>query len=212
MTVAHRDDRFGNGQNTGTLLGGIVRIDVTGAEPYVVPEDNPFANGGGAPELWAYGLRNPFRIAFDDATDDLYIGDVGQGAVEEIDYVPAGTGGGRNYGWPIFEGDRPFAGGSIDNHTPPVLVETHSEGNCSITGGVVYRGEEIPELDGAYVYSDYCRNSIRALVVTDGVVTQRADFGVAPDGGAPVGFGVDHSGEVYVLSQSGAIQKLTDLE
>ncbi len=203
------DDRFGNGQNTGTLLGGIVRLDVTGAQPYTVPPDNPFVDGGGAPELWAYGLRNPWRIAFDPETDDFYIGDVGQDRIEEIDFVPAGTGGGRNYGWPVFEGSRPFAGSSLADHTPPILEESHAQGNCSITGGVVYRGNDIPELDGVYLYSDICRSSIRGLIVgDDGTVIDQADLDVRVSGGSPVGFGVDHRGEVLVLSLSGDIAKI----
>ncbi|HUG85121.1 MAG TPA: PQQ-dependent sugar dehydrogenase, partial [Euzebya sp.] len=201
------NDQFDNGQNPRTLLGSLVRIDVDGGDPYVIPPDNPFADGsGGAPELFVYGLRNPFRFAFDPVTDDLYIADVGQNAVEEIDVLAAGTGAGSNFGWPIFEGSRPFRGGELPDHVPPVWEETHSEGNCSITGGVVYRGQAIPELYGAYLYSDLCRNSIRAILVQDGQVTQDTDLGISV--GSPVGFGIDHAGEVHVMSLGGAVVKI----
>ncbi len=201
------NDQFENGQNPRSLLGSLVRIDVDGGDPYVIPADNPFADGdGGAPELWAYGLRNPFRFSFDRMTGDLWIGDVGQSAVEEIDLVPAGTGSGSNFGWPIFEGTQPFRGGSLPDHVPPVFQELHRDGNCSLTGGVVYRGSAIPELYGAYLYTDLCRTSIRAILVQDGQVTQTADLGVSV--GSPVGFGTDHDGEVYVLGLSGDVAKI----
>ncbi len=201
------DDQFDNGQDPRSLLGSLVRIDVDGGDPYVIPPDNPFASGdGGAPELWALGLRNPFRFSFDGLTGDLWIADVGQGAVEEIDLVPAGTGAGSNFGWPVFEGSRPFRGGSLPDHVGPVFEELHADGSCSITGGVVYRGSAIPELYGAYLYSDLCRNTVRAILVEDGAVTQTADLGVSVD--TPVGFGRDHDGEVYVLDLGGDVATL----
>ncbi|MGI9016415.1 MAG: PQQ-dependent sugar dehydrogenase [Euzebya sp.] len=199
-------DTYHNGQNTGTLLGTLVRIDPDGGDPYAIPPGNPFAGGGGAPELWSYGLRNPFRFTFDPLNGDLYIADVGQGEVEEIDFVPAGTGAGSNFGWPIFEGNQPFDGGGLNNHFPPVFEEFHDDGNCSITGGVVYRGSAIPELYGAYLYTDLCRNSVRAIVVEDGQVTQATDLVVRT--ASPVGFGVDHAGEAYVLSLDGPVSKI----
>lgn len=199
-------DTYRNGQNTQSLLGGLVRIDPAGGSPYAVPADNPFVSGGGAPELWAYGLRNPFRFSFDLLNGDLYIGDVGQSQVEEIDYLPAGTGAGSNFGWPIFEGTQPFDGGELSNHTPPVFEETHRAGNCSLTGGVVYRGSDIPDLYGAYLYSDLCRNSIRAITVEGGQVTASVDLGNPVN--QPVAFASDHSGEVYVLGLGGSIDKL----
>ena len=199
------NDRFGHGQRPDTLLATMVRITPT-AEGYAIPADNPFVAGGGAPEVWAYGLRNPFRFSFDPFTDEVYIADVGQGAVEEVDVVPAASGGGSNFGWPIFEGTRPFAGSSLEGHVPPVHERTHSQGDCSITGGVVYRGSAIPELFGAYLYSDLCNAGLRAIVVEDGRVVQVAELGVST--GTPVGFGVDHDGEVYALDLGGSVRKV----
>ncbi|CAN5319679.1 hypothetical protein BH23ACT9_BH23ACT9_06130 [soil metagenome] len=200
-------DTYRQGQRPDTLLAAMVRIDVDGGEPYAIPADNPFADGaGGAPELWAYGLRNPFRFAFDALEGDLYIADVGQSAVEEINWISRGAGAGSNFGWPVFEGNRPFGGGDLADHVPPVWEQFHSSGNCSITGGVVYRGEAIPALYGAYLYSDLCNNSVRAILVEDGRVTQDTDLGVTL--GTPVGFGVDHDGEVYVMGLGGPIIKL----
>ena len=201
------NDDFDNGQDPFTLLGSLVRIAPT-ADGYDIPPDNPFADGqGGAPEVWAYGLRNPYRFSFDDATGDLYIGDVGQGAVEEIDWLAAGTGAGSNFGWPVFEGTQAGpGGGSAPGHVPPVFEYPRSGGNCSVTGGVVYRGTAIPELAGAYVFADFCRGDVRAILVQDGDVTQIADLGIDID--SPVGFGVDHSGEVYVLGIGGTVAKV----
>lgn len=202
------NDAFGHGQRPDTLLATIVRIDPAG-DPYAIPADNPFVNGGGAPEVWAYGLRNPFRVSFDSATNDLWIADVGQGQLEEIDFVPAGSGAGSNFGWPGYEGDQVFrqsVANSIDNHAPPVWTTSHGADNCSITGGVVYRGTAIPDLRGAYLYSDYCFSDIRAIVVEDGAVTQNGNLDVGVVN--PVGFGTDHDGEVYVISLRGAIAKI----
>lgn len=199
-------DTFGNGQDPGTLLGTLVRIDPQNDGGYAVPLDNPFVDGGGAPEVWAYGLRNPFRFDFDEVTGDLYVADVGQQVAEEIDYFPGGTGAGANLGWPIFEGTQRFQPGTAPGHMPPVFEEFHSDGNCSLTGGVVYRGNAIPELDGAYLYSDFCRDSLRAVLVTDGTVSQAADLGIRVE--RPVGFGTGHDGEAYVLSIRGEVLKL----
>ena len=180
------NDRFGHGQNTDTLLGGIVRIDPASGES----------------ELWSYGLRNPYRFWFDG--DVLYIGDVGQNAYEEIDVV-ASDPEGYNFGWPITEGLHcfsPQSGCDVEGLTLPVVEVAHGDaGTCSITGGVVYRGTAIPELDGHYLYSDYCGGWLRTLRFADGEVEDQRDWtddvGVA---GNVVSFGVDHTGEVYVLT------------
>lgn len=201
------NDTYGNGQRPDTLLGTLVRIDPVGGQPYAIPPDNPFVDGGGAAEVWAWGLRNPFRISFDPMTDDLWIADVGQGAREEIDFLPAGAGAGANFGWPIFEGTLDGPGPNRDiAHVPPIHERSHSQGDCSITGGVVYRGSAIPELFGAYLYSDFCNDQLRAVVQVDGEVTQVADLGVRL--GSPVGFGVGHDGEVYVLDLGGSVHRL----
>ena len=180
------NDRFGHGQNTDTLLGGIVRIDP----------------GSGESALWSYGLRNPYRFWFDG--DVLYIGDVGQGAHEEVDVVTFDPGG-FNFGWPITEGLHcfsPRSGCDTAGLTLPVLeVEHGDDGTCSITGGVVYRGSAIPELAGHYLYSDYCGGWLRSFRLEDGEAVDHRDW--TEDVGTPgavVSFGVDHRGEVYVLT------------
>ena len=180
------DDRFGHGQNTDTLLGGIVQID---------PQSGEAA-------LWSYGLRNPFRFWWDG--DVLYIGDVGQGAFEEVDVVEFRTEG-YNFGWPITEGLRCFSprtGCDTTGLKLPALEIAHGDGGaCSIIGGVVYRGAAIPELDGHYLYSDYCGGWLRSFLFENGEATVQRDWttdvGSLPD---VVSFGVDHHGEVYVLT------------
>jgi glucose/arabinose dehydrogenase len=158
-------DPLNSGQNPGTLLGKLLRIDVeSGAYPYAVPADNPFTGSAGyRPEIWALGLRNPWRFAFDRGTGDLYIGDVGQGAFEEVDVQPAGDPGGRNYGWNIMEGMECFSasGCSSAGLTLPVATYDHSQG-CSVTGGTVYRGVSLP-LQGIYLYGDFCSGRIWGL-------------------------------------------------
>ncbi len=195
------DDRFGNGQRPDTLLGAMLRIDPLSGEPYQIPADNPFVAGGGAPEVFAYGLRNPWRFSFDAATGEVWIADVGQNAVEEINRVPADQAG-LNFGWPRFEGDRPFDGLSADGPVvDPVHTYTHSRG-CSITGGAVYRGTMIPELTGAYLYSDFCNGQVFALAADGADV----DTGVAAE--AVVSFGQDAAGEMYVLSLDGPVYRI----
>jgi glucose/arabinose dehydrogenase len=199
----------GNGQSTDTLLGKLLRIDPTpgGGRPYTIPPDNPFVHGGGRPEIWALGLRNPWKFSFDRATGDLVIGDVGQNAYEEVDWVAAGTPGGLNFGWNIREGRHQFRSGSTAGLTDPVLEYPHDEGRCAISGGYVYRGARIPALAGAYLYSDACNGSIRGTAIGPGITSREVDFHV--DGGRVVGFGEDHRGELYVLSQSQGLLALT---
>jgi glucose/arabinose dehydrogenase len=167
-----------NGQDLSTLLGKILRIDVdpanaTGDEPYAIPADNPFVDtADAAPEIWAYGLRNPWRFSFDTETGDLYIGDVGQGEIEEIDFAPAGEGG-QNYGWNLMEGESCYAveacDPEADDLTLPIAQYTHAEGGCSVTGGYVYRGDVHADLVGTYFYGDYCSGLIwGATMDTDG--------------------------------------------
>jgi glucose/arabinose dehydrogenase len=201
-------DPFATGQDPGSLLGTILRIDPDG-DPYAVPDDNPFADGGGAPEVWLFGVRNPWRIAFDPATGDLWVADVGQRTIEEINRLPAAQGAGRgaNLGWSRMEGTRPFQGGpEPPDHVPPVFEYGHDEG-CSVTGGVVYRGSDIPALVGSYLFSDYCEPELRAVQVRDGDVVHRR-LGVSPAGGSVVSFGEGPDGEVYVLSLSGPVSRI----
>jgi glucose/arabinose dehydrogenase len=197
-----------NGLNLGTWLGKLLRIDpaASGDQPYTVPPDNPFIGHDGAkPEIWSYGLRNPWRFSFDRATKDLWIGDVGQGNVEEVDRstVAEGAGRGTNYGWSAFEGRARYnADQSPDGTVPPVFQYSHENGNCSVTGGYVYRGAAIPALRGAYLYTDYCGSGVRAVVVdvngNAGTAIQLTD-----EPGSIVSFGEDADGEVYVCSLGG---------
>jgi glucose/arabinose dehydrogenase len=193
----------GNGQSTDTLLGKLLRIDPTPSDdaPYTIPADNPFADGGGRPEIFAIGLRNPWRFSFDRSTGDLWIGDVGQDEWEEIDFVPAGGGAGDNFGWNRLEGSHGFSGDAPEPTTPPIYEYSHSgTGGCSVTGGYVYRGSAIPALTGAYLFADYCTGRLQGLTQSGGAATAERFLDVnAPSVAA---FGEDGSGELYVLSES----------
>jgi cysteine-rich repeat protein len=201
------------------LLGKLLRIDVN-APTYVVPPSNPFADGGATPprdEIWALGLRNPWRFSFDRGTGDLYIADVGQAMREEVDVQPAASTGGENYGWDVFEGDRCFEptppATSCPNpptgFTAPVLVYDHGQG-CSITGGYVYRGCAMPDLHGTYFYSDICTPFVRTFRGVSGGIAQdqqNRTADVAPGGGLAIGgvssFGEDARGELYIVDYGG---------
>jgi len=195
-------DPQGNGQDLGTWLGKLLRVDVDGGSPYAVPPTNPFAGSATArPEIWAYGLRNPWRFSFDRATGDLWIADVGQGSREEIDVQSAGSAGGANYGWNVMEGTQCYQAGCTPpaGAVPPVLDYTHDDGSCSITGGYVYRGGAIPALQGAYLYADYCRGWVRSLRYAGGGVTDLTDRPSLAPGGPISSFGEDARGELYVV-------------
>jgi glucose/arabinose dehydrogenase len=194
-------DPQGNGQKLDTFLGKILRLDVDSAEPFAIPADNPFGN-----EIWAYGLRNPWRMSFDSLTGDLYIGDVGQNQWEEIDFVPAGTPGGINFGWNILEGTHPYGGGQQDGLVPPVTEYSHSQG-CSVTGGYVYRGA-MPEWNGIYLYGDYCTGTVWGLLRSDEGWQNQVLFDA---GGSITSFGQDESGEVYIILDGGQILRLRPL-
>ena len=206
-------DPFRNGQNLGTLLGKMLRIDVDRGNPYAVPADNPFlATAGARGEIWAYGLRNPWRFAFDGATGDLVIADVGQNLREEIDVGLASRRGGENYGWNVTEGDRcfqPSSGCSMAGITLPVLEYGHGEG-CSITGGVVYRGCRMPGYQGTYFYADYCSHFVRSIRVANGQATDPRDWTPALGRGlnSPTSFGVDADGEAYIVDQDGEVYRI----
>ena len=193
------NDPLGNGQKTDTLLGKILRLDVDSAEPYAIPAGNPFGN-----EIWAYGLRNPWRISFDLLSGDLYIGDVGQGSYEEIDHLPAGAHGGTNFGWNFREGMHEVRGNAPAGLTEPVAEYSHAEGGCSVTGGYVYRGS-MPEWNGIYLYGDYCTGFIWGLIKSDGgwQVQRLFDMDVNI-----TSFGQDRAGEVYLLSDGGGVYQL----
>jgi glucose/arabinose dehydrogenase len=206
-------DPEGNGQDTQALLGSILRIDParpSGGAEYGIPEDNPFADGeGGAPEIWLYGVRNPWRFSFDRETGDLWIGDVGQDAFEEIDLLPAAGGGGAgaNLGWNEMEGAHPYEGGTNpEGGVLPVFEYDRSGGGCSVTGGVVYRGDAIPALTGAYLFTDYCAGQVRALRAEGGQTIEERTFDA--EGSELVSFGEDAEGEVFVLSLDGPIYRI----
>jgi glucose/arabinose dehydrogenase len=195
-------DTFGNGQPVDDLLANLLRIDVDSGDPYGIPDGNPYVDGSGAPEVWASGLRNPWRFSFDQ--DLIYIGDVGQGDFEEVDVAPTDAAG-LNYGWPISEGLHCFdppTGCDVSGQTPPVLEVSHTDAaTCSITGGVVYRGEAIPELVGHYFYSDYCGGYLRSFLLVDGVPTETRDWTEQVGRiGQVVSFGRSAAGEVYVMN------------
>lgn len=192
-------DPHKNGQNTSSLLGKILRIDVNSGTPYSIPTDNPFGN-----EVWAYGLRNPWRISFDRLTGDLWIGDVGQGDWEEIDYLPAGSLGGANFGWSIMEGMHGYDGEPQPGLILPAAEYSHSEGGCSVTGGYVYRGA-MPEWNGVYLYADYCTGYIWGMILSDGGWQSSRLF----EAGVQItSFGQDESGEIYFSTDGGEIYTL----
>lgn len=201
-------DPFDNGQDPGTWLGAILRIDVDGGDPYAVPADNPFVGQAGArPEVWAYGLRNPWRFAFDRITETLFIADVGQSSFEEVNAAPASAGG-LNYGWNIMEAAHCFDGDACDQSglTLPVLEYDHSEG-CSVTGGFVYRGAAIPDLQGHYLYSDFCSGFLRSFRLEGGEAVERRPLSLGGLGSV-WSFGEDGSGELYVLTGDGRAGRL----
>ena len=205
-----------NGQNKNALLGKILRIDVNSGSPYAIPADNPFRGVTGARgEIWDYGLRNPWRFSFDRANGDLYIADVGQDLWEEVDYEHA-HGGGRNYGWNIMEGLHCYPPNTACNQsgiTLPVLEYGHDAG-CSITGGFVYRGSALPELQGTYFYGDYCTGIIRSFRILNGVAAETQDWTSAlrTQAGGPLQnlstFGLDASGELYLVLLDGDVYRL----
>jgi glucose/arabinose dehydrogenase len=195
-----------NGQNPRVLLGKILRINVSRAEPYTIPAGNPFANGqAGAPEVWATGTRNPWRFSFDRPTGLLYIGDVGQDRVEEIDVAPASRAA-VNYGWNIMEGGECFRSSGCEQSGlhAPVLTFANGGGDCSVIGGYVYRGRSIPEIVGHYFYSDYCGGWLRSFRYQNGAATDRRSWKI-PNIGNVVSFGEDSSGELYIVAENGRI-------
>ena len=206
-------DPLGNGQSLQTALGKMLRIDVDRGLPFAAPPDNPFvANAAALPYIWAYGLRNPWRFAFDRANGDLYIGDVGQDAREEVDVGLAARRGGENYGWSVMEGSRcfrPSAGCPTTGLTLPVLDYGRADG-CSITGGVVYRGCRLPGYDGTYFYGDYCTAMIRSFRLVNGQALDQRDWTAAL--GRGIGnissFGVDADGEIYIVDFDGEIYRV----
>jgi glucose/arabinose dehydrogenase len=214
-------DSRDQGQDPNTMFGTISRIDVDRGDPYGIPNDNPFEDGGGAPEAWAYGLRNPWRFALDEVGGMVYIADVGQEHQEEVNVVPI-TEGGYNFGWSDMEGTRCYHRQDCDpaDYTSPVVTYLHNEHwsedephppGLSITGGYVYRGAQIPELHGVYFYTDWVSQWIWGFRVVDGELTEHEDW--TERLGGPVGqinsFGLDGHGELYVLTHEGQVYRFT---
>jgi uncharacterized repeat protein (TIGR01451 family) len=213
-------DPWNNAQDTAVLLGKLLRIDVDGngqppdCDPdgaYTIPADNPLSDGpdGACDEIWAYGLRNPWRFSFDSATGDLYIGDVGQGFWEEIDRQPAGVGG-LNYGWRCYEGTHEFKMGDCANsgYTFPIFEYIHTETRCSITGGYVYRGQDIPSLLGTYIFADFCSGEVMTLTQDEENEWQMTVLADGVDISLTT-FGQDINGEIY-LPQGDSLYRLVD--
>jgi glucose/arabinose dehydrogenase len=200
-------DPHGNGQNPNVLLAKLLRINVD-REPYSVPGGNPFARGGGRGEIWALGLRNPWRFAFDRVSGLLYIADVGQDRYEEVNVVPMSIAK-VNYGWNRMEAATCYKPASCDQSglQKPALSYSHQGGNCSITGGFVYRGRSIPEIQGQYFYADYCNSWLRSFAFANGRITEEHDWSVAHLSGV-TSFGEDSAGELYVCASGGRVYRI----
>ena len=203
----------GNGQNLDTLLGKLLRIDVDSGSPYGIPADNPFATGGGRPEIWAYGLRNPWRFSFDSLNGDVYIADVGQELLEEVNVEP-GNAAGLNYGWKIMEGTDCFQAASCDSTglVLPVHEYPHNQGRQSITGGYVYRGTCIPDIQGRYFFGDFAGEQMYTFEYGSGAISNLQEITSSIDPNSDIAgltsFGEDGYGELFVVSRDGKIFKI----
>ncbi len=210
-TAAPAATQTGTDSTSPTLLGKILRIDPAPdrKSPYTIPPDNPFVGESDAkPEIYSYGLRNPWRFSFDRETGDFSIGDVGQDTLEEIDLVGSGQGSGANFGWSAFEGDQPFNDDQDpDGAIPPVLTAPHSEGNCSITGGLVVRDPSLKTLYGRYLYGDLCAGELRSFTPRPGRLATD-DVPLGPKVGRLASFGEGMDGTVYAVSVSGPVYRL----
>ena len=201
------DDPEGNGQNTDTLLAKILRIHPSPGGGYTIPPSNPFVGvAGKRPEIWAYGLRNPWRFSFDSATGDLIVGDVGQDLEEEVDFIAAGTGAGANYGWSVWEGDRRNKPGSAPHAVFPALVARHSDGYCAIIGGYVVRDRSLPSLYGRYLFGDFCRPRIESVKLARGRASGLRASGLEVS--ATSSFGQDDGGHIYITSLNGPVYRV----
>jgi glucose/arabinose dehydrogenase len=203
------DNNEHTGQNPNDLLASILRLDVlhpANGKQYGIPPDNPFAKGGGAPEVFAYGLRNPWKFSFDPANNDLWIGDVGQGHWEEIDHVTFADAFGANFGWSAMEGTDLFNGATKRVGIQPVHEFDHSKGACAVIGGFVYRGQKIPALDGVYLYGDNCVPAIEGLRLDSQGKAVTVDVGLGVGGLST--FGQDLDGELYALSLAGTVVRI----
>ena len=202
---------IGNAQNLGSLLGKILRIDPrrSGSKAYSVPASNPFVGRAGARrEVYSYGLRNPWRFSFDRVAGDLIIGDVGESAVEEIDFTTIEQARGGNFGWRVREGNRQFSDESVDGAIEPVIVRTHDEGWCSVTGGYVVRDPALSSLRGKYLYGDFCKGLINGARLSSSGSSGNARVAGLPQIAALSSFGEDARGRIYVVSLGGAVSRI----
>jgi glucose/arabinose dehydrogenase len=200
-------DPRGYGQNRGVLLGKLLRIAPRAGGGYRVPRGNPYAPGSGRrPEIWAYGLRNPWRFSFDGRTGDLVIGDVGQDSEEEIDFARRGQGAGANYGWSVFEGDQRYKRGSAPGAIRPVVVGRHRDGYCAIIGGYVVRDRALRSLYGRYLFGDNCRRQINEVRLSAGRARDNRATGLTVT--ALSAFGQDNAGHIYAVSLAGPVYRL----
>ena len=199
------NDPLGAGQNRQLLLGSILRIDIDSAAAYAIPPDNPFVGEAGARgEIWAYGLRNVWRFSFDRLTGDMIMADVGQNQWEEINFQPADSAGGENYGWNVWEGEHIFAGGNAPNHVPPIFEYNHALG-CSVTGGVIYRGAAIAELQAVYLFGDWCSGRVWGAWRNQELAWQALEL---MNTEIPISsFGEDEAGEVYLIDYDGTLYR-----
>ena len=209
-------DPQGNAQNRNSLLGKILRLEVSVTGEVSIPSDNPFVGQTGVrTEIWSWGLRNPWRFSFDRQTGDLYIGDVGQNAREEIDVATDRPqfGSGRNYGWNIVEGSACFSASSCNKTglTPPVLEYGHGDG-CSVTGGYVYRGSAAAEYYGHYFYADYCEGWVRSFRLAGPTATEQKDWPSLRPGSQILSFGEDARGEIYLMTTSGHVYRIDPVQ
>jgi glucose/arabinose dehydrogenase len=202
------NDPDGNAQNKSVLLGKLLRIDPRKGGGYSVPRSNPFRQGKGKPEIYATGLRNPYRFSFDSATGDIWIGDVGQNEWEEINHTGRAKLNGANFGWDLFEGNHIFEGNGNKpaNYEPPVLEFSHGSGNCSVTGGYVVHDQSVPAIDGRYVYSDFCGGDVRSF---DPSNPGGSDSSTGLEVDQPSSFGLDARGHLYVTSLAGPVYRIT---
>jgi glucose/arabinose dehydrogenase len=197
-------DPQGNAQNLETLLGTIIRLDVDSLTGYTIPPDNPFVNHAAArPEIWAWGLRNPWRFSFDRQTGDLVIADVGQNVWEEVNFQPASSSGGENYGWNAYEGSHVYSGQNPASEVVMPVIEYSHEAGCSVTGGYVYRGAALPDLQGLYVFGDWCSGTIWAAMPSGQTAWP---YVVSYNSGYQINsFGEDEDGDLYLLDNGGSV-------
>ena len=202
-------DPHGNGQNRNALLAKLLRLNVDRGEPYLIPAANPYAKGGGRAEIWAIGLRNPWRFSFDRFSGLLYIADVGGDRFEEVNVVPMSIAG-VNYGWKVMEGPQCSRSSGCDQtglQKPALSYATHENSTCAIIGGSVYRGQKIPEIKGQYFYSDYCNSWLRSFGFADGKVTDQHEWPIGKLGSI-TSFGEDAQGELYICTSSGRVYRI----